>query len=168
MSGKTKLYLGVFVALALVIGGLFVLSVDRRSDEEMIIQALNDSIEASMEGRPGGVLDFLSDKLRVSGYDNIPKAQIAKIIRDNKPQVTVKNQTVTILPDGETAEIVSDVQVKADIKEIVFSYNLDRTLKGARMVFKKESGRKYLIFPVKVWRLAEVDLPNDAGLIEDL
>ena len=97
---------------------------------------------------------------------DISKGYVAQLIRDSKPSVKVLNKSVTMLAGDEGAEIVSDVDVKAKVTALAFSQSFDRRFKDARMVFRKEPGRKFLFIPVKVWRLVDVTLPHDPDVVD--
>ena len=161
MSSKAKLLVGVVVAIALAIPVLMILARDNRPDDVLIREALAESIEASREGRPGGVMDFISNQLKINQQGGISQGQIARWIRDNKPDVKVIDTEIKVASDGESAELTSDVEVKGEIGVAIAKQKFERTFTGVRMTFQKEDGRKFLIIPSKVWRLTAVDVPDD-------
>jgi hypothetical protein len=124
-------------------------------DQKEIAQALQNSIQASKDGRPGGVLDLLSEKFKIN--EQSPGTfNIAKFIRDNKPDITVANTTAVV--SGDTARIDTPVHVK-------FSYltqTFDKDIQGVTLVFQKEEAHKYIFFPTTEWHLTNVEVPNDA------
>jgi len=135
-----------------------VMSINGPSDEQLVRNALADSIKASKEGRPGGVIDYLSDKMTINGMDvGVDKRQILAYIKNSKPDITVSQPDPVIL--GDEARITSPVNVKmtgpmgmGDINQ-----NIDNVI----LVFAKEDSMQWLIFPTKKWRLKEVKLPDD-------
>jgi hypothetical protein len=165
MTAKSKLWLGIFVVIGLALAAGFFASIDRRPDDVLIKQALADSIEASREGRPGGVMDFISDQITINTMGGISKAKIAQLIRDNKPSVTVSNQEVKVDSDGETAEMTSDVDVAGEIGMLQAKQAFNYKFEDVKMTFQKENGRKFLVIPTKVWRLRSVEIPDDQQII---
>ena len=166
MSSKAKMWLTLLIVAALGVGFLFVASRDSRPDDVLVREALDESIRASKEGRPGGVLDYISDSITFNDIPGVQKRDIARMVRENKPEVTLTNQTVTV--NGDSAEIVADVRVVGKIGIGPVSTAFDYPLKGVQMTFRKEDSRKYLIIPSKKWRLTQVKvgegLPPDLGL----
>ena len=146
------LLLGVVVALVIL---RFTLFAPQPNDQQQITQALNDSIEASKEGRAGGVLDLLSAKFKVN--DQEPNHfDIAKFIRNNKPDITVYNTNAVI--NGDTARIDTSVEVKISILKQDFDQKID----NVTLVFQKEDARKFLVIPTTAWHLTDVEVPNNA------
>ena len=125
------------------------------NDQQQIAQALQNSIQASKEGRPGGVLDLLSDKFKIN--EQSPGTfNVAKFIRNQKPDITVANTTAVV--SGDTARIDTAVHVK-------FSYltqTFDQNIPNVTLVFQREEGHKYIFFPTTEWHLTNVEVPNNA------
>lgn len=148
---------GVLVAL---IGGRFIYgALTRPDDRTQVKQALADAIEASRDGRPGSVVDKLSDSLKVNGEGGPSLRQVAEFVKNNHPRVTVANPEPTIR--GDEAEIDSDVRIEISL---LGERSLD--LKNVQILFRKESGRDWLIFPTTNWKLSEVRIPP--GQLPDL
>src|SRR3712207_3308413 len=97
---KSKLALAIFGVLVLLIGGRIIYGLLTRPDDQTLIaQALDESIEASKEGRPGGVLDLLSEELKLNEQQVGTKRQIADYIRRFRPEVTVENKKALVTGD---------------------------------------------------------------------
>lgn len=149
----------------LIVGGILVLLIGIRvimglapaDDKKLIREALSESIKASKEGRPGGVMDKISDKLTVNN-EQFRKGQIGNIIRDMKPDVEVVKQDPVIV--GDEAQITSPVRLKVGLP-IGNGTAFDQTIQGVTLVFAKESATDWLIIPTSKWRLKEVKLPED-------
>jgi hypothetical protein len=152
---KVLAWIGVAV-VALVVLRLTVFA-DRPNDQKLIQQALADSIQASKEGRPGGVMDKISEKFNINGMRPGSRWDIAKFIRDSKPDVVVENTQAFI--DGDKAQITSPVQIKMSF----LNQKWDRRVNNVTIVFEKEDGRKWLVIPTRQWRLTDVVLPADAA-----
>lgn len=151
---------GVLALLLLAVVGLRVLTLytGQKDDKSMIQESLRQALEAGRQGKAGGVLDLLSNSLTVnqqSTEGNI--SRVADFIRKQKPDVTVPNQQPIVT--GDEARIISPVTVKTSLPIIG---DKTFTLKDVVLVFKKETAREYLVFPVSKWRLTEVQAPADA------
>lgn len=156
MRMSTKLVLGIG-ALLIVIGVPALQVYPGPSERERISTALQESIRASKEGRPGGVLEYLTDQFRINEESPGTRNQIAKLIRDSRPEVTVDDPEPEIF--GDQAKMVSTVRVKASF----LGQSLDRQFDDVTLVFKREPARRYLVFPTHTWRLDQVFLPEGAA-----
>ncbi len=145
--------LAIFVIL---VGGRYIYGVlNPASDSKLIQDALKEAIKASKEGRPGGVLDKLSDTFKVNAQEPGQRT-VADFVKHSHPDIALSNSTPVI--DGDTATITSDVVVTVDF------LNQKQTINalGVKMVFKKEDTRDMLIFPAKKWHLSDVTVPEGA------
>ena len=121
-----------------------------KSDKELIKIALDEAITASKEGRPGGVLDFLSRKFEVNGQQ-YGSGDIAKTIKEMKPDVTIEKPDPTV--NGDSATITSPVRLSV--------LTMGMNISEVTITFARETGTKWLIFPTKKWRMVEVDVPDN-------
>lgn len=159
MRMSTKLIAGIAAVVVLI--GVPALQVyPGPSDKARIATALDESLRASKEGRPGSVLEYLTDQFRINEESPGTRNQIAKLIRDSRPDVTVGNREPEIF--GDQAKIVTEVEVRATF----LGQSFDRRFREVTLVFKREPTRKFLIFPTHTWRLDEVFLPE--GQVESL
>lgn len=143
--------------VALLVGIRVVMGLGGQDDKKLVREALAESIKASREGRPGGVMDKISDKLEVND-ERFSRSQIANVIRDSKPEIEVLRQDPVIM--GDEAQITSPVKVKIGLpigNGTAFNQTIDRVT----LVFAKESATEWLIIPTSKWRLKEVKLPDD-------
>ncbi len=150
-TAKTILAIvGVVVVLVAVRIGI---SMANRPDDQRLIQdALAEAVEASKEGRPGGVLELISANLKFNDQSvGIDNRQIANFVKSQKPDVEVTNPRAQIT--GEEGRIVSPVELDLGLLG-------KRTLKEVTMIFRKEDGTQYGILPVTKWRLIEVRVPD--------
>lgn len=159
-----KAFLALGMLLVLLLGGKVILSVMQPQDDKKLIQdALTESILASKEGRPGGVMDKLSANIKYNNQDvGGNDRDIARYIRDNKPDIVVENIDPEV--KGDEATIVSPVSLKLSF----LGQSVEKQLKNVTLVFRKESDREFLVFPTTRWKLAEVRVPDAsvAGLIQ--
>lgn len=159
---KTFLILGML--LVFLVGGKVILSTLQPQDDKKLIQeALTESIKASREGRPGGVMDKLSVNIKYNDQDVSGNSRdIARYIRESKPDIVVENPEPDI--SGEEAKINSPVTLSVSF----LGHSVDKRIKNVTLIFRKESDRDYLIFPATKWKLAEVRVPDDsvAGLVQ--
>lgn len=124
------------------------------SDKELIRDAVKESVEASREGRPGGVLEYLSNSFTFNDQEAPNRREIGKWIRQGKPEVVLRNSEPVI--SGETAEIVTPVHVKFDY----LAFKFDQEIPNVRITLQKEAGTKWLIVPTKKWRIVSVTAPD--------
>lgn len=149
---QTKVWLAA-VAASIVIVTAFGLGLfGGPSDRELIQTALKESIDASREGRPGGVMEYLSKNFSVND-EQFGTRDIAKTIRDLKPHVELESTEPLIA--GESATITSPVKLSMSIPPMNYS------LAQVTLSFTKESATRWLIFPTKKWRLTRVEIPSE-------
>ena len=150
-----------YVVLGLLVAAIIGVAVVTRmmggkDDKTLIQESLRQSLEASRRGEPGGVLEALSSKFKFNDQESSGfQGMIANYIKNQKPDITVPNQTPIIT--GDEARITSPVKLK--ISAPIFG-DKTVTFPDVVMVFHKETSREFLIFPVPKWRLAEVQAGN--------
>lgn len=144
--------LGIVVVLVLVGIGIWAFK-PGPSDAELIKTALKESIEAGKEGRPGSVLDLLSRNFTVNEEFAGGRANIAKFIRDSKPNLTIEDTEPVVT--GETASINSPARIELRFPAVGFN------VREVNLKFRKESGTSFLIFPTKVWKLESATVPPE-------
>jgi hypothetical protein len=152
--GKTAKTIVAIVATVVVLLAIRIgLSMANRPDDQKLIQAaLAEAVEASKEGRPGGVIDLLSKNLKVNEQEvGTNMRQVADFVRKQKPDVEVLEPRAQIT--GEEGRIVSPVELDLGLLG-------KRTLKEVTLIFRKEDATEYLILPVTKWRLVEVRVPD--------
>jgi hypothetical protein len=142
--------------LVILIGIRTIMTMGKPDDKQLVREALQESITASKEGRPGGVMDKISDKLTVNSQQVASMNQIANWIRDSKPDVEVPKQDPVIM--GDEAQITSPVRVKLTLPG---GSGFDQTIQDVTLIFAKESATDWLIIPARKWRLKEVKLPDN-------
>jgi hypothetical protein len=152
-----KTVLIAFGLLALLLVGRFLFSLaSQPSDETLILQALDEAILASREGRPGGVLDLISSDFRVNDQQEISRRQVIDAVKKSRPKIEVMERDVLV--SGEEARIDSAIRATANFLGIERSFNLNEV----SLQFRQESDREWLIIPVKKWRLHTVFVPESA------
>lgn len=139
----------------LLLGVRLALNAQPPNDQALIREALRQSVEASREGRPGGVLDVLSSQFEINNEAPGTRGQIAQFVRDSKPDVEVKNQEAVIT--GDLATIVSPVHLKVSF----LGQTIDQEFPSVEITFRKEDSTRWLIVPTREWKLAEVRLRED-------
>ncbi len=161
MGINAKTMLIPAVAIILLIGGKFIMMSANRTDDKVLVrQALLDSIKASREGRPGGVMDKLSEHIKFNGQSEAGNERdIARYIRQSKPDITVQNMDPEV--SGDEAKIISPVTVSMGL----LGQSMGQTLKKVTITFRREDDHEWLIFPVKRWKLAEVET-TDASVAD--
>lgn len=152
---RTAIVIASVVGAGLIFG---VVSTQRGQgdDATMIRETLRQSLEASRNGKPGQVLEALSGSLKVN--DEEPggmRGTIVNYIKNQRPDIEVTNPTPIVT--GDEARITSPVRIKVSLPLGAGEHSVN--VKDVVLVFHKETARQYLIFPVKKWRLAEVQAP---------
>lgn len=125
------------------------------SDKQLIDTAIKESIQASREGRPGGVLEFLSQSFTINEQEPGSRRNIAQFIKQSKPEVSLAAYEPVI--QGDSATIVTDATVNIDY----VGMKMDGTLSNVRIVLQKEQGTKWLVLPDKQWRIVSVTAPQE-------
>jgi hypothetical protein len=150
-----KVAWGLGGVLVMALGILIIPRLAAKPDDAALIRsALLVSIEASKEGEAGGVMDKISEKFVIN--DQVPgsRGQIARFIRESRPDVAVLRTDPLVL--GEEARIVSPVEVSLSW----MGQNVDRTLDPVTFIFRKEETRDWWVVPTRKWKLAEVEIPE--------
>ncbi len=126
------------------------------SDRTLIDQALAESIQAGKEGRPGGVLEYLSQSFTFNSDQIVDRRQVADFIRKAKPEVTLG----TIDPEikGDRAEVTTSAHVKVS----GLGMSIDRQIPKVTIELKRESAVKWLVFPSSQWRVVSVTAPPES------
>lgn len=155
---KAKPIIWIIVAVAAIFGIRIAIStLNAPDDQEQIQVALAESIKASKEGRPGGVMDKLSANLKLNDMETSGnRGQIAQYIKQNQPDVTVIQKQAVIT--GDEAQISSPVDLSLNL----LGQKMERRLDNVTLVFRRETDRVYLIFPTKKWKLAEIHVPEES------
>lgn len=139
--------------LLAVAGGILFVQASAPKDPEAIRRALRSSIEASREGRPGGVLEKLSIQFKINDESPGNMLDIAKFVREQKPDVTIPDPSDdAIVVTGDEAQLTTPVKVKMPM--------MDLDLKEVTIRFKKEQSLAYFFVPVKVWKVDSVSAPE--------
>ena len=135
----------------MIVSAVFFLS-KSPSDHDQIQQALERSIKASKEGRPGGVLEYLSDNFQVNSVHYTGR-NIADTIKQYKPDVSVATTEPVI--NGDHATITSGVTLTIPL------VNRSIQVRSVTFSFDKELGTKFLVIPTKDWKLVKVSVPQE-------
>jgi len=150
---KWPLILSTLVVLAL--GGKYIYATLNRPDDRTLIKrALGDALQASKEGRTGGVVDMLSENFKVNDVQPGIR-QVVDYVKNNHPDIDVKDTDPVV--SGDTAQITSDVAVKVN----AFGSPQSFTFKDAQMLFKKETAMDWLIIPTSKWHLSAVRVSTE-------
>jgi hypothetical protein len=155
VAGKVSPWfpLGALAVIVLVLG--YASTRPRTTDSEQIVAALNESIKASKEGRPGGVLDKLADGFQVNDQ-SFSSGQIANFIKKRQPTIDVL-QPLPVVTDDD-AHIMSPVRVSVNF----LGGDHGITVPDVDIHFRRESARAWLIFPVHTWHMTKINVPPDA------
>lgn len=141
--------------IALCAIALFLINSLKSGDDRLLIQeALDESIRASREGKPGGVLENISVNFRFNDSELATRGDIGQYVKSMRPDVVVLHREPTI--SGDTAKIVTDVKVKFKLGPIESEQKVDNVV----ITFQRENGTKFGIIPTKKWRIVTVSAPT--------
>lgn len=153
-SGKKILGITGGVVVLLLVGKVALGFLNQPDDKTLIREAVLEAQKASREGRPGGVLDFLSNSLVVNeGEAGGYKGEIAKFIKNQKPDVEFQSLEPQIF--GETARI----ETQGSVKVSILSFTKDVPIPNVVINLKKEVDHEWLIIPKKSWKITEIRAP---------
>lgn len=119
------------------------------SDSKLVREAVDESIKASRDGRPGGVMDYLSRNLKVNEEDVGNRLEIARYIKASRPDIVLQNPTPVI--QGDTAKVITPATVTFS-----FGNTQPMTIDKVEITLAKETGTRYLVFPAPKWRIVDV------------
>jgi hypothetical protein len=156
MSGKKAALILLSLAVVLV-GARLAFFGGSKDDASLIREALAESIKASKEGRPGGVLDKLSEKFTVNNEEP-GKKNVADFVRKSKPEIVVTKPDPVVNESEGTAQINSPVHLNFNF----LGQKYDAEVPNVTIRFAREDSRQWLIFPSKQWRVTEVEVPQES------
>ncbi len=146
--------IGILVLLlAIRIGVGFI---NQPDDRALIKQAIDDSVQASRQGKPGGVLDLLSRNFKFNDIQLGNSGQVANLIRESKPELSISNLAPIVT--GDDARLTTPIDLKLNL----LGHETSGHINDVHMVFKKEEAREWLVIPTHKWRLVEITAPPDA------
>lgn len=163
----TVLFAGVGLLTLVVINVIAVMN--KPDDETQILQALEEMRIASIEGRPGGVLEYISDSIQLpvetedQWYGRSPKAQIARFLRQAEIR-SVEIADTKVELHGELAQVTCSV--KADLSYPAFG-DVPIAFDHVVIEFRREASRRLFIVPDSTWRVVRfqpVSLPSIEGM----
>ena len=117
------------------------------TDEQLIQEALEESIQASREGSSGGVLSRLASNFTYNNEGIGARTDAARWIQTLRPEISVFSRE--IIKDGEKARIVTPVKV-------TFAGGINVDLETVTVTFKKSTGTRYVVFPYADWQIESV------------
>lgn len=153
--GTKVLLICGLVAIGFLVYGWFATR-PRGSESDQVVAALNASIEASKKGESGGVLDKLSEAFTVN-RQAVTMREVANVIDKYRPAISVEQPKPVIT--GDTATIISSVTANLSFGGNSQSF----TIKNVVINFRRESAHTWLIYPVSVWRVTDIRLPDDVA-----
>ena len=150
-SGKKILGVTISVVAVLLVGKISLGFLNQPDDRTLITEAIKEAQKASKDGRPGGVLDFLSLNLSLNDAE-IPagRSDIANYIKNSKPDFEFTKIEPVIT--GEDARIESPATVKIGVA----MFSKEVTIPNVVIKLKKEVDHDWLIIPKKSWKITEI------------
>ena len=128
------------------------------TDEQLIRSAIDESVQASREGKPNPVLDNLTRTFTWNGQTvGLDRSEVSRIVRLSRPELDLEPYTPEI--NGDEATIETNVHIKMDY----LSFNYDQTMSGVVIKLRKVPGTRWLVFPSARWKIYEVSAPDLAS-----
>lgn len=123
-------------------------------DRKLIQEALDESIKASREGKPGGVLENISVNFKFNDSEIGGRGDIGQYVKQMRPDVEILQRDPTI--SGDTAKIISDVKVRFKLGPVESEQRVENVV----ITLQRETGTKFGVIPVKKWRIVTVSAPT--------
>ena len=157
----TKKVVGACFALALVLVGAKVglATLNAKDDKTLISEAVEEAIKASKDGRSGGVMDFLSTKLKFNNTElETGRGEVAKFIKNSKPEFEFSSLTPQIF--STNARIETSAKMKVGILNFKQTVDIPKVI----IHLEKEEDREWLIIPHRTWRITNIEAEIDSTL----
>jgi hypothetical protein len=160
---KRALFFGI-ATLALFYGVLIIVNVvdvsRKPSDEEQIRAAVAEMRDASLEGRDGGVLEYISDSFELPQGMGSPESpfntgrdQVARFIRNAKVS-SLEFNTRSVDIQGRTG--FANVTAVGSLSYEPFFNNFEFRFPDMQIEFRKETRRRLLLVPDPTWAVVRV------------
>jgi len=152
------------LVFALVYGGLVVINVvdvaRKGTDEEQIRRTVEDMRQASLDGRDGGVLEYVSDGFRLpEGYSGVPapfssdKGRVGDFIKQaTVDSLDMKVSSVAIQDGLAMANVAASGRLSLPPLLNGYEFNFPEM----QIEFRKESRKRLLIVPDPTWAVIRV------------
>jgi hypothetical protein len=150
-SGKKILGVTGGIVGLLLIGKVGLGFLNQPDDKTLIAQAIKEAQVAGREGRPGGVMDFLSLNLNVNGTEiEGNRGEVSKYIKNMKPDIELTK--IEPIVTGEEARLESPATVKIGVAMLSKTV----TIPNVVVNLKKEVDREWFIIPKKSWKITQI------------
>ena len=150
-SGKKILGVTAGFVAVLLIGKVGLGFLNQPDDKTLIAEAVKEAQKAGKEGRPGGVLDFLSLDLKVNDekMDGV-RSEVASYVKNSKPDIEFTKLEPIIT--GDEARIESPATVKIGVA----MFTKEVTIPKVVINLKKEVDHDWLFIPRKSWKITGI------------
>ena len=129
------------------------------TDEQLIRSAIDESVQASREGKPNPVLDNLTRTFTWNGQTvGLNRSEVSRYVRLGRPEIDLAPYRPEINDDKAT--VVTDAHIKIEFQSLKF----DQTVPGLEIKRKRETGTRWLVFPSARWKIYEVTAPDLASI----
>ena len=155
-TGKKILGVTGGIVGLLLLGKIGLGFLNQPDDKTLITEAIKEAQKASREGRPGGVMDFLSVSLNVNGAEvEGNRREVWNMIKDQKPDIEFTK--IEPIITREDARFESPANVKVGIAMISRTV----TIPNVVINLKKEEARQWFIIPEKSWKITQIRAPME-------
>ncbi len=153
-KGKWAIAVGIIAILLL---GVRMVMFSGVSDHELIRQTIDEALAAGRDGRPGGVLEQLSQTFQFNDEAAWDKRQLAQVIRTSRPEITLYNREPVIRDD--TATVVTRARVRGQALGMPINFDIP----SVTIQLRRGTQMRYWIVPMKKWRIVSISAPGFSG-----
>lgn len=146
------------LALVLLVGRVGLGFLRAPDDAQLIREALAEATKAAREGRPGGVLENISQEVSLNGQSyggSVNTREIADRIRKASPDLQLKNTNATVT--GDEARVVTPASLSLGFLNARISIPFEKVT----ITLKKEEDRDFLIIPTHRWRVTGIEISDE-------
>jgi len=148
---KNNHTLVAIAGVVVIAAGGWMLFGRKTDDQSQIKSALENAVKASKEGRPGGVVEYLTNHIEINGVVYNVGPQFAKFIKQYHPDITLENIEPVI--HGDHATVTSDLQLSflahsTKVHNVTFS-------------LEKQTGTTWLVIPSHDWVVTGAVAPEE-------
>ncbi len=153
LSTSTKIFGLVLVALLIVLAVNVISILSAPSDQQQIKSAIENMRQATLENRPGGVLEYLSNEFQTPFMPDSSANPLSAVKNFIQQVKTSRLEISDIQTNVENGFASSTCQVDADLEFLGMRYRMRGPI---TIEFRKETSKRLFILPEKKWRVVRV------------
>jgi hypothetical protein len=137
--------------VAAVVGVVAAAYFTEPSDDAKVRASLAEIEKSGPAGDAFGLVEELSRGLTFNGNSEVSRGEVSQWVRQGQPEIRFHRREPVLT--GDEARLQTDVSVKANW----MGMESGLTFEGVEMIWAKEQGWKWGVFPVSAWRLREIN-----------